>query len=190
MNWVDWSQVNLLKNATTAKTPMTRTLHLVTVAGMFAIVLMVLSHDEIRNLYFKTYSSSEDYTAKTAVWNSYQLSMIFIQMSFIPMVWIQRVWLSYLLQYVIHTRMQEDVCHTKAACELHTALANRVIRSKVKQVRGRKICLCIQENITKYKVTKDFTDPCEIWVKINFVAPMVSISVKLWLLKKSKKKTL
>ena len=152
MNWVDWSQVNLLKNAILLQslTPMTRTLHLVTVAGMFAIVPMVLSHDEIRNLYFKIYSSSEDYTAKTMVWNSYQLSMIFIPTSLIPMVWIQRVWLSYLLQYVIHTWMQEDVCHTKAACELQTTLANHVIRSKVKQVHGRKIYLCILENITKY----------------------------------------
>ena len=35
--------------------------------------------------------------------------------------------------------MWEDVRHTETACELHTALpamANRVIRSKVKQVDG------------------------------------------------------
>ena len=35
--------------------------------------------------------------------------------------------------------------HTEAACELHTTRANRVIRSKVKQVGGWEICLCIQE---------------------------------------------
>ena len=44
------------------------------------------------------------------------------------------------IQYVVHTVWREDIPHTEAACALHTALANRVIRSKVKQmVEGKSI---------------------------------------------------
>ena len=46
---------------------------------------------------------------------------------------------------ILATVCREDVPHTKAACALHTTLANRVIRSKVKQIGGREIYLCIQE---------------------------------------------
>ena len=71
------------------------------------------------------------YTAKTAVWYSYQKSMIYSSQL---VSYLQRVWLSYLLKYVVHTA---DVrrCSSYRSCVWTSHRAGkRVIRSKVKQV--------------------------------------------------------